>query len=70
MKIILYSIYFFTFTLYTTQAFAYLDPGTGSVILQMIVGLVAAIYAFLIFYYNKFKSFIKKLFSKNKPKDI
>ena len=51
------------------SAFAYLDPGTGSVILQIILSSIAAGAAFVGVYFNKFKQFFKKLFfqkSKNK----
>lgn len=64
MKLILkiLIIYFVTIN----ASFAYLDPGSGSVILQAIIGFIAAIFATLSFYWGKFKLFILKLFKKEK----
>jgi hypothetical protein len=48
----------FVLMLSTTPAFAYLDPGTGSLILQSILGLlVGALVGFKLFW-NKIKGFI------------
>ena len=51
--------------LLTVPAHAYLDPGTGSIILQAILGFIAASIATLSFYWNKVKLFLNKLFKKN-----
>ena len=50
-------------------SFAYLDPGSGSVILQAIIGFIAAIFATLSFYWSKFKLFILKIFKKEKKSE-
>ena len=50
------------------SSYAYLDPGTGSIILQAILGFIAASLATLSFYWNKVKSFFSRLFKKNKKK--
>jgi len=50
--------------LLTSRAHAYLDPGTGSIILQAILAFIAASIATLSFYWNKFKMFISKFFKK------
>tara|TARA_Y100001970_G_C14239873_1_gene864212 strand:- start:1482 stop:1706 length:225 start_codon:yes stop_codon:yes gene_type:complete len=55
-------IYFFFIN---TNAYAYLDPGTGSFILQAIIGFLAAISAGFIYYWNKVKNFFLKIFKKN-----
>tara|TARA_Y100000741_G_C17958684_1_gene438904 strand:- start:85 stop:300 length:216 start_codon:yes stop_codon:yes gene_type:complete len=48
-------------TLFPNTSFAYLDPGLGGVILQSIVGGLAAGIGIISLYWNKFKSiFIKK----------
>ena len=47
-----------------TNAYAYLDPGTGSIILQAILGAIAAGVSYCTFYWNKVKNFFKKLFKK------
>ena len=55
LKILLISI---------TPSYAYLDPGTGGVILQFIVATIA----FFGFYFRKVKIFVKNFFQKNKKK--
>ena len=59
---ILLFIYFFFIN---TNAYAYLDPGTGSFILQAIIGFLAAISAGFLYYWNKVKNFFVKIFKKN-----
>lgn len=55
-------LFFFSFT---SQAQAYLDPGTGSIILQAILGFIAAAAATASFYWNKVKLFFSKFFKKD-----
>tara|TARA_B100000886_G_scaffold139388_1_gene94269 strand:- start:196 stop:423 length:228 start_codon:yes stop_codon:yes gene_type:complete len=51
-------------------AYAYLDPGTGSIILQAIIGFLAASVTAVSIYWSKFKSLISKIFNrKEKEKD-
>lgn len=59
-------IIFFTLT---NSANAYLDPGTGSIILQAILGFIAASLATLSFYWSKVKLFLNKIFKKNKKSE-
>jgi len=59
-------IIFFTLT---NSANAYLDPGTGSIILQAILGFIAASLATLSFYWGKVKLFLNKIFKKNKKSE-
>lgn len=56
LETVVYSSIFLTFM--TGHAFAYLDPGTGSMILQGILAAVAGSMFFLRMYWYKFKSFI------------
>jgi hypothetical protein len=50
--------------LFPSQAHAYLDPGTGSYIMQLILaGIVGTIFAIRIFW-GRIKSFLKSLSSK------
>ena len=49
-----------------TNAYAYLDPGTGSIILQAIFGLIAAIGAYITLFWRKFKDLIRKIFKKKR----
>ena len=55
-----------TLIIFPTKAFAYLDPGTGSIILHAILGFIAATVASISIYWTKFKSLISKLFDKKK----
>ena len=61
-KIILFLLIFNS--LIFNNAYAYLDPGTGSIILQAILGAIAAGFSYCAFYWNKVKNFFKKLFKK------
>ena len=61
-------IIFLSFFILTTNAHAYLDPGTGSIILQAIVGAFAAFFTSIYIFWNKVKNFYKKIFKKNKKK--
>jgi len=53
----------------SNSSYAYLDPGTGSIILQAILGFIAASLATLSFYWNKVKTFLSRLFKKNKKSE-
>ena len=51
---------------YEVNAYAYLDPGTGSIILQALAGAIAAISSFFYYYGKKIKDFFKKFKKENK----
>lgn len=61
---ILLSILFYSLNI--KNAFAYLDPGTGSIILQAIIAVIATTSATLAYYWRKIKIVFKKLFEKKK----
>ena len=61
-------IIFLSFFILTTKAHAYLDPGTGSIILQAIIGAFAAFFTSIYIFWNKVKNFYKKIFKKIKKK--
>jgi hypothetical protein len=63
----MYLIIFITsfFSILTVEAHAYLDPGTGSIILQALIGFIAAAGTAVSLYWQKLKLFFKK-FSKKK----
>jgi hypothetical protein len=42
-----------------TTAYAYLDPGTGSMIIQMVIGAIAAGLLTLKFYWHKITTFFR-----------
>lgn len=58
------AIYF----LMNNHAHAYLDPGTGSIILQAIAAALAATAATTSYYWDKVKNLYNKLFKKKKLK--
>ena len=45
---------------YTSPVYAYLDPGTGSILLQGLIGGIASAIAFLSIYWQKVKAFFGK----------
>lgn len=49
------------FIFYSSNAYAYLDPGTGGIILQAIFGIIAGVITFYYFLKQKIKSFFEKL---------
>ena len=56
-------IFYFLSSNYT---FAYLDPGSGSIILQAILAALATAGATITFYWRKIKIYFKNIFSKKK----
>ena len=60
------------FFLYSKSSYAYLDPGTGTLIIQALVGALAATITTISIYWQKFKLFFfkikAKLFKKNNAK--
>ena len=60
-KLYLSGFFYFVFTV---NAYAYLDPGTGSIILQAIIGFIAAGITTISIYWSKFKSLISRIFNK------
>jgi hypothetical protein len=62
-----YSILFyilFLFILFPSESFAYLDPGTGSMLLQALIGLIASLFTTFYLFWNKIKLIFKKIYSK------
>jgi len=50
--------------MFTPAAYAYLDPGTGSYIFQMFIGVLVGGAFVIKLFWNKIISFFKNLFSK------
>ena len=46
----------------------YFDPGTGSMVIQIIIASIAGIGAFFVTFKTNFITFIKGIFSKNEKK--
>ena len=63
MKFLILILFFNLFFL--SKAQAYIDPGSGSIILQALLGALAAAGVSISIYWNKLKNFFKK----NKNKD-
>lgn len=51
----------------TTSAFAYLDPGTGSFVLQMIVAGVLTVAASIRMFWSHIKDFARRIFRTKTP---
>lgn len=51
-------------------AFAYLDPGTGGVLLQGLLAGTAGVLAVLKLYWQRIKSFFARLFSSRRRPDL
>ena len=56
--IILYSL------IYPTNALAYIDPGSGSIILQALIAAFAGASTAITIYWKKLKLFLSKFFKK------
>ena len=54
--------------LFSTNSYAYIDPGSGSIILQAIIAAFAGAGTAITIYWKKVKLFFSKIF-KNKNKD-
>ena len=46
------------------NAYAYLDPGIANIVLQSIIGIIAAISSGILFFWNKIKTTFFKIFKK------
>ena len=64
--IFLVLLYFFVFA---KPTYAYLDPGTGSYITQLMIGFVAGGLYLLKVYWRKIAAVVKRLFRKPKKTD-
>jgi len=60
------NIFIIFFFIIQTNSFAYLDPGTGSNLLQILLALFAGVASFLGFYWRRFTSYFKKSNKSNK----
>jgi len=64
------SIFFFIMYFgFQVNAYAYLDPGTGSIILQAIIAAIALVGSYVGFYWRKVKEFFKRLSKKKSDKN-
>lgn len=68
MHLKILSLSVFAFFSSISSAHAYLDPGTGSSLLQMLIALLAVAGATIKIYWAKLKNFFGKLVSSKKNK--
>ena len=54
------SVIFISLAVFSSPAAAYIDPGTGSLIIQSIIGAIAAIAVTMKLYWHKLKVFFRK----------
>ncbi|MCF7820191.1 MAG: hypothetical protein K9M44_01835 [Candidatus Pacebacteria bacterium] len=54
------------FLAFSQPALAYIDPGTGSFVFQMIVGAVLGFFFIIKLYFHKIKTFFLKIFKGKK----
>lgn len=54
----------------SAPAYAYLDPGTGSMILQALIGAAAAGVTVISVYWQKVKAFVSEKFVKTSKKHV
>jgi hypothetical protein len=67
MKSLLSLIILTVFSLFfATQAYAYIDPGTGSMLIQALIGAVAAVSVSIGIFWRHIRSFLDRLFGRNK----
>jgi hypothetical protein len=55
---------------FADPAFAYLDPGTGSIILQGLLAFFATVIAAGSFYWQRIKDKLNSLFSRKQPSTV
>jgi hypothetical protein len=67
----MFKLFIFTLLICLTSenSYAYLDPGTGGSLIQIIVGMLAAVSSVVVYYWNKIKIFFLGLFKKNNDKE-
>ncbi len=56
----------FSYCLFPVKAYAYVDPGTGSYVIQIVIAALLGILFTIKSFWNKLKSFFVNLFSKHK----
>lgn len=66
--IVVFIVTTFVFLSFLQEVYAYLDPGTGSYIFQVMIALIIGGLFAIKLYWAKIKMFIEKLFSKRDNK--
>ena len=67
----MFKLFIFTLLICLTSenSYAYLDPGTGGSLIQIIIGMLAAASSVVVYFWNKVKIFFLGLFKKNNDKE-
>jgi hypothetical protein len=55
------------FLLFPRLSYGYIDPGTGSYVIQLLIAAFVAISFGIKIFWKKIKAFLLKVFHKNKP---
>ena len=64
LAVILISI-FLVFIL-VNQSYAYIDPGTGSMLVQAVLAAIAAVSVSIGIFWHRIRSFLNRLFNRNR----
>lgn len=69
MSAVRYAVLFAVYASLTSPAYAYLDPATGSIAVQAIIGVVATWIVYSKMFASKAKSFLLRLAKGRRAKD-
>ena len=56
----IFTVFVVTFTILPSKVYAYLDPGSGSYVIQILIASLAAVGFFVKTYWNQIKGFFNK----------
>ena len=64
LAVILISI--FLVLVLVNQSYAYIDPGTGSMLVQAVLAAIAAVSVSIGIFWHRIRSFLNRLFNRNR----
>jgi len=64
LAVILISI--FLVLIFVNQSYAYIDPGTGSMLVQAVLAAIAAVSVSIGIFWHRIRSFLDRLFNRNR----
>jgi len=64
LAVILMSI--FLVLIFVNQSYAYIDPGTGSMLVQAALAAIAAVSVSIGIFWHRIRSFLNRLFNRNR----
>ena len=56
----------FLVLIYVNQSYAYIDPGTGSMLVQAVLAVIAAVSVSIGIFRHRIRSFLDRLFNRNR----